>query len=42
MAKDDIDPEDIDVDIEIEGDVIGILEDLGDVPLLVDEDYVLD
>jgi hypothetical protein len=42
VAKDDIDPEDIDVDIDIEGDEIDILEDLGDDPLLVDEDDVLD
>lgn len=42
MAKDDIDPEDMDVDIDIEGDEIDILEDLGDDPLLVDEDDVLD
>ena len=42
VAKDDIDPEDIDIDIDIEGDEIDILEDLGDDPLLVDEDDVLD
>jgi hypothetical protein len=42
VAKDDIDPEDMDVDIDIEGDEIDILEDLGDDPLLVDEDDVLD
>ena len=42
MAKDDIDPEDIDVDIDIEGDELDILEDLSDDPLLVDEDDVLD
>ncbi len=42
MAKEEIEPEDIEAEIDIEGEEIDILEDLEEEPLLGDDDDVLD
>ena len=42
MAKDEIEPEDIELEIDIDGEEIDILDDLEEEPILGEDDDVLD
>lgn len=42
MAKDEIDPEELDEEIEIDGEELDILDDLEDEPLLGEDDDIVD